>query len=60
MTGGWRTPEVTSSGALGGQALKGQMILGVPVQAVPIPEAVTVAASRLGIIIRELSFPVVP
>lgn len=57
---GTRIATVPSSGALGGDVLEGQMILGVPVQAAPIPEAVSLAARRLDIVIREISLPHVP
>ncbi|MBI1831876.1 MAG: hypothetical protein HYR84_10550 [Planctomycetes bacterium] len=46
--------DVPSSGPLAGQALRGRMILEVPVQTAPIPQSVIDAANRRGILIRDI------
>jgi hypothetical protein len=47
--------SVPSSGALAGAALRGQLILELPVQVTPIPQAVLDRANQLGIMIRDIS-----
>lgn len=47
--------NVPSSGSLSGETLVGQMILEVPVQNVPVPQAVISAADNAGVIIRDIN-----
>ena len=52
---GSRIAEVPSSGVLGGQRLRGRLILEVPKQIGTIPQPILDAADRLGIIIRDVN-----
>lgn len=46
--------EVPSNGELGGLTLRGQMILEIPPQEKPIPQAVLDEAAKAGVIIRDI------
>jgi hypothetical protein len=52
---GSRIASVPSSGGLAGSTLRGQMILEVPVQVKPIPQAVLDAANKANILIRDVT-----
>jgi hypothetical protein len=47
--------KVPSNGILGGQRLRGRMILEVPVQEGLVPQSILDAANRLGIVIRDIN-----
>ncbi|VWD13659.1 Rhs family protein [Burkholderia lata] len=47
--------NVPSSGGLGGQLLRGQYYLEVPVQVKPVPQSVLDAANKAGVLIRDVN-----
>ncbi|WP_156440226.1 MULTISPECIES: hypothetical protein [unclassified Burkholderia] len=47
--------NVPSSGGLGGQMLRGQYYLEVPVQIRPVPQSVLDAANKAGVLIRDVN-----
>ncbi|MFN7769683.1 MAG: polymorphic toxin-type HINT domain-containing protein, partial [Planctomycetaceae bacterium] len=52
---GSKISKVPSNGILGGQRLRGRMILEVPVQEGLVPQTILDAANRLGIVIRDIN-----